>query len=249
MFAMSVSPLTRALLEKIEAGLEIRLSPPRTTRTRTAQARDAESGERGEKKREPRQTQKKPKANENSVEFGGEVFEIEKLKGKKYLVLPLEKLVRALKAEPTEATRSRISGFKGKVLVGGKTLLHGEKTDLIIKLAESIPLMPIDESNWNRKLNLQPTKDAKQQAALIDALDWTLRVAAAKLTGNEAGFICLYTDSKGNYWFKVSRGFSTALNESLSSLETLIDEMAGGFTDAQKEKANEVYRKLQNLYE
>ena len=63
------------------------------------------------------------------------------------------------------------------------------------------------------------------------------------------GFICCFTDNNGNYWFKVSRGFSTALSESLSTLENLIDECEDKFTDEEKSKINSIYRRLNNFYE
>ena len=62
-------------------------------------------------------------------------------------------------------------------------------------------------------------------------------------------YLSLFTNGKGVYWFKVSRGFPTALNESLSSLETLIDETAIALSSEQKTKVNLIYRKLNSLYE
>ena len=85
--------------------------------------------------------------------------------------------------------------------------------------------------------------------SLIKSLDLILRVAIAKQKSKELGFICLLTDGRGTYWQKVSRGFATALNESLSSLETLIDEATGILTEEQKLKLNSVYRKLNDLYD
>ena len=64
----------------------------------------------------------------------------------------------------------------------------------------------------------------------------------------EYAFLALFTDGRGTYWFKMSRGFATALNESLSSLETLVDENIDFSVDG-KERINEVYRLLNGLYE
>lgn len=46
----------------------------------------------------------------------------------------------------------------------------------------------------------------------------------------------------------MSRGFATALNESLSSLESLIDETSGSITEQQKSRLSTVYRRLADLY-
>ena len=57
-----------------------------------------------------------------------------------------------------------------------------------------------------------------------------------------------FTDGKGNYWSKVSRGLSTALNESLSSLEKLSDEASDIFSESQKFIINEAYRTVSSLF-
>ena len=104
------------------------------------------------------------------------------------------------------------------------------------------------ENKFDKKLNIS-LADEGSSARLSDALDIVLGVAVAKQKSKEYGFVCLFTDGNGTYWFKVSRGFTTALNESLSSLELLSDDVNADFTEAQKEKANRVYRALHSLYE
>ena len=78
--------------------------------------------------------------------------------------------------------------------------------------------------------------------SLITSVQSILRVTVAKQKSKEYGFICLFTDGNGTYWNKVSRGLSTALNESLSSLETLVDSEENLFTQEQKDKINSAYR-------
>jgi hypothetical protein len=65
--------------------------------------------------------------------------------------------------------------------------------------------------------------------------------------GRELGFLSLFTDNSGNYWFRCSRGFSTALNESLSSLEALIDELGDDVDVETKHEVNQCYRRLSDL--
>ena len=120
--------------------------------------------------------------------------------------------------------------------------------DLILKVAKILNLEPITEDKWNRKFNIQ-INSPDGPKTLISALDNVLRVTLAKSKSKELGFICLFTDGNGTYWFKVSRGFSTALHESLASLETLIDETADLLTPDQKEKVNALYRVLNSLYD
>lgn len=87
-----------------------------------------------------------------------------------------------------------------------------------------------------------------QKEQLIDSLDWILRVAIAKQKGQEYGFITLFTDEKGNYWFKVSRGFMTALTESHASLETLIEESVD-FSPDEEKKINSVLGLVNKFYD
>lgn len=193
---------------------------------------------------------------QETVTFGGQTFEIEKFKGKKTLNLPLPQLLEALRAVEASGTveatddegrLSQIGGLRARVKVGGSWLLAGERADLVLRLARQLDLRPVDEKKWSRKENLSVTNQ-EQAEKLLASLDLVLRVAEAKSKSKELGFICLYSDGRGSYWFKVSRGFATALNESLSSLESLIDETSGSISEQQKSRLSTVYRRLADLY-
>jgi hypothetical protein len=83
---------------------------------------------------------------------------------------------------------------------------------------------------------------------LVAVLDHVLQVSYWKPKHPELGFVALFTDGAGSYWFRVSRGFHTALNESLASLESLVDEVVETATVEQKEKVNLLYRKLSAFF-
>ncbi len=255
MFAMSVSPLTRTLLKRISPDLEERLNIARGKRGRSLTGNlEYTGGEfRNQKEAVGRDDgyfggRAHKVKDENIVTIGGSQFELQKSKGKKMLVLPFEPFKSALLAEHDENRLAQIGGLKGKILLKGGELLAGEKVELICKLTKTLNLLPLGEKDWPRGMNVQLGKDDGTQK-LIASLDYVLRVTMAKAKSREYGFICLYTDGKGTYWFKVSRGFATALNESLSSLETLIDEATVDLSPAQKEKVNIVYRVLNGLYD
>jgi hypothetical protein len=61
---------------------------------------------------------------------------------------------------------------------------------------------------------------------------------------SSVGFAGLFTDGKGNYWIRRSRGFRTSLNESLASVETLIDELRDDVDIEKKHIVNQCYRRL-----
>ena len=263
MFAMSVSPLTKKELYKIDADLENQLNNARGKKGRSLTGnleyegvsfREKEKAEK-EKNKKGKKDKKKEKENEDSISFGGFDFEIEKVKGKKTVKLPWEKFIIAARSEKNENLLAQIGGLRGCVYPGkGYKLLSGEKLELIIKAANKLNLEPVSEDKWQRKLNINISSTDSDGSTglqkLIESLECIMRVTVAKKASKEMGFICLFTDGNGTYWFKVSRGFATALNESLSSLEKLIDD-AGTFdiSVAAKEKINIIYRVLSGMYE
>ncbi len=256
MFAMSVSPLTRNLLGRISPDLEQRLIAARGQRGRSLTGNLEYKGStfREQKgklvgKDDGRFGGKdKNKKNENSVTIGNGTFTIEKVKGKKVLALPFDHFKQELLAETNSNKLAQIAGLRGRLLLKGGDLLAGEKMELICKLVKNINLAPVSADSWPKGLNVELT-DEESTRTLINSLDYVLRVTMAKSKTHEYGFICLYSDGKGTYWYKVSRGFATALNESLASLESLIDDTASSLTPAQKEKVNMIYRVLNSLYE
>ena len=274
-FAMSVSPLTRSILARVSSHVSHAMSlEERLQRLQGKGGKGSDElskrrdGRGGRGREENRRESKGQKADQKgsrkvsqeqlteTVTFGGQTFEIEKFKGKKTLNLPLNQLQEALRAleasgavEATsdEGRLSQIGGLRARVKVGGSWLLAGERADLVLRLARQLDLRPVDEKRLNRRENLS-VMDPQQAEKLLSSLDLVLRVAEARSKSRELGFICLYSDGRGSYWFKVSRGFATALNESLSSLESLIDETSGSISEQQKSRLSTVYRRLADLY-
>ena len=95
--------------------------------------------------------------------------------------------------------------------------------------------------NWPRKKNFNVALDL---AALLEHIDSLVRPALWKKGSKELGFLGLFTDNEGNYWLRCSRGFHTSLNESLASLEALIEEMGEDIDTSMKQAVNQVYRRL-----
>ncbi|MGI5055166.1 helicase-related protein [Treponema socranskii] len=249
MFAMSVSPLTRTLLDAIDPELREKLEKKCTRKTKARETDIASPKQKAKDENGKSKKIIKEIKDEDCVSFGGESFALKKIKGKKTVFLPYKAFIKAAKSETDESLVKQVGGLRCKILFeNGYTLLDGEKLELALKLAKSISLSPMPENKFDKKLNIS-LADEGASARLSDALDIVLGVAVAKQKSKEYGFVCLFTDGNGTYWFKVSRGFTTALNESLSSLELLSDDVNADFTEAQKEKANRVYRALHSLYE
>jgi RNA helicase HrpA len=224
-YAMSVSPLSKAILERLNPDLF------------------ADFGGREGKKRGEGEKLKKPRDFTHSIKIGGEIFEIETVKGRKEVRLPWEQLAKIRKDLPKE---NYYKGLKGTVVVEGEyILLAGEKLDLILSLAPSLNVEGALERNWprNRTFNSRENLDLllEELPSLLNPAPWK----QGQGRKNKAlGFICFFNDGEGNYWFKCSRGFHTGLNESLASLESLIDELGEDVDPAKKHVVNQVYRRL-----
>lgn len=258
MFAMSVSPLTKSQLAKIDPQLEHDLNSLKKNKSNRSlvsgfeyEATGSFKDEYDKKGKKKDKKDKKKDDKKSTLTISNFTFDVKKVKGKQIVYLPLSELLVCAKetdfANDNEL-HIKLSQYKGKVLLkNGFELLDGEKLELIFKIASVLNLIPVDEKKFNRKLNINISEDGGLDK-LVSAMEFILNVAVAKTKSKEMGFICAFTDGNQNYWFKISRGFSTALSESLSTIETLIDEAEDRLSDEQKEKINAVYRKLNDFY-
>jgi len=230
MYAMSVSPLTKRALERIRPGIFY------------------EDGKPGADKQEK---PKKARDFTNNIKIAGEVFEVKTVKRKKIVILPWEKLfgirdqlplVNSIR--PSGSAKNLIGsykGLKGTVIYKNEyRLLDGEKLSFILSLTPTLDTENALKRTWPRKQNFNSKKEI---TALLEHLDNLVRPAIWKKGSKELGFLALFTDSSGNYWLRCSRGFHTALNESLFSLEVLITEL-GDIDIGKKHLLNQCYRRL-----
>ncbi|MDR2158974.1 MAG: ATP-dependent RNA helicase [Treponema sp.] len=233
MYAMSVSPLSRDLIERISPDLAAALGGARERRARRGEGSRA-GGPEG---------LRKPRDFTNSIKIGGEVFPIETVRGKKTAILPWERLA-PLKDHLKGDTFFR--GLKGTILFAGASLLSGEKLDLILSLLPALDVEGALTRRWPEKRTFSAALDLDALLPLLPDLvcPAVWKQGAGDRKKKELGFVSLFTDGKGTYWFRCSRGFHTSLNESLASLETLIDEMGDEVAAEKKRIVNQTYRRL-----
>lgn len=262
-FAMSVSPLTHNMLDMINPELFKKLMECKSAKGRYGEDDLAEAGVKKARldKKERIAAEKSKAAGKNTAKskltdeekedaffFGGDIFTTKKFKGKKTALLPLERFIEAVQNESDKNKIAACGNLRGRIITKDNgMLLDGEKMSLIINVTKNLMLVPVSEKKWNRNMNVN-VFDELGKEQLIDSLDLVLRTAIGKQKNKEYGFITLYTDGKGNYWLKVSRGFSTALQETHASLETLIEEQVD-FSDAAQDKINSALRTVNKLYE
>jgi hypothetical protein len=241
MYAMSVSPLSRSALDKIDPGLFTALG---------GYYREDRSGEK------PRSRKLMlPRDFTNNIKIGSEIFEIDTFKGKKEARLPWEKLKgireKIINGQIQKETLSFYKGLRGTIIVDDKyKLLKGEKLSLILTLLPSLSpeLNPkiLPHAQYDSRENLD--KLLEQLSGLGTPALWKKHGKGQNANAtNELGFSGLFTDGEGNYRIKCCRGFHTSLNESIASLETLIDELGDDVDIGKKHIVNQCYRRLSDL--
>ena len=261
-FAMSVSPLTKPMLDIINPSLFERLKACKTSRKDEEGIMGSLRPSKGEKnerqsKKALRQAQgpqyaQGPQSAQgpqgDALSLGDFMFETVKIKGKKTAILPLEYITLAVKTEKDRNKLNACANLRGQIKIKNYgPLMDGEKMSTIINAVQNLDLMPLAEKRWSRKLNTN-VYDPVGKESLVDSLDWIMHTAIAKQKNKEVGFITLYNDGSGNYWYKVTRGFNTAVMESHHSLETLIEENVE-FTHEEERKINGVLALVNKLYE
>ncbi|MCL2209273.1 MAG: ATP-dependent RNA helicase [Treponema sp.] len=225
MYAMSVSPLSKALLQRIHPGIFTEFNA-------------SEEQTEGKNKKERREKHKKARDFTNNIKIEGEVFEIIAVKGRKTVLLPWEKL----KLLSEDAAETVYKGLKGKIIIKNQySLLAGEKLELILSLTPVLDIENIFSRTWSYMENFNSLTDL---SALLKQLDNLVRPVVWKKDARDLGFLGLFTDGEGNYQLRASRSFHTSLNESLSSLESLIDELGNEVDIEQKHIVNQCYRRL-----
>jgi hypothetical protein len=262
MYAMSVSPLPREILTKISPIVAERLLS-------IVDSRKDEAVDAGKKARErQRRTEgagavsREPRDFTDKIKLGGQIFDLEKTSGKKKMaILPWEsfKLARGnIDREAGAAFKGLLASLRYK----NYTLLEGEKLETIIRIQDWLDLEQDLGREWPRKQNFAVLDEAEPEAGkkkavnreelskLVASLEHVLQVALPKGKDKRLGFTTLYTDGSGIFWYKVSKGFHTALNESIASLESLADVADDEAIPAEaKEKIGAVYRKLSAFFE
>ena len=222
---MSVSPLTREMLDRLGFG---------------EWKHKADDYGRREQKTERREKKlKKARDFTNNIKIDSEIFEIQTIKGKKTVIMPWDQLAAIQNSIPSEII---YKGLKGAIVFNHVyTVLAGEKLELILSLAPALDMDNALSRDWPRKQNFFAATDL---ASLLEHMDSLVKPALWKKNSKEIGFLSLFTDGEGNYWLRCSRGYYTSLNESLASLEALIEELDDDIDLGMKHIVNTTYRRL-----
>jgi HrpA-like RNA helicase len=180
----------------------------------------------------------------NFIRIGRQRFEIELgKKGKKTAILPYEKLREAVSSLDVTAIQN-YRGLKGKVIFKGSEILRGMNLERILRIAPKLNFTRNIVDNWPKGAHLEYLRDSHQIVQFIPQL---LQPSRKSKSRGRLGFLTLLTDGNGAYWFSAYGDFLQALEESISSLESLIDEDVNILSEEQEKVVNAAYRGLTQM--
>ncbi len=243
-YARSVSPLRKEWLKDIHPDL------PKKLFSKSGLGR-ADSREVGREMGIPGQsgTSRTSKDTTNQIWIAGEAFKVSLIPGKgkkKRAVLEWKRLHDALLRAGDE-TPPDFGSMRGTLLLDRDEVLPDSKVNTIMKAARLLDPRKdvLDEAP---RSNFHIHKEAHRNA-LIDELGNLLKVTRGgkKKKKGGMGFVALYGDGEGHYWFKSVRSFHGAVSASLESLEDLADFVGEELDDKQSKKLGETYRRIEAM--
>ncbi|CEM62499.1 ATP-dependent RNA helicase [Treponema phagedenis] len=238
MYAMSVSPLSKKLVAQVAPAL---LEKRATKETRGTQksAKDAKNKEEFAKRDD-----------EERAVIAGSSYAIKKIKGKKHLVLPWElfsETVKKLNADVDsvdDGSLQQLKGLRCIIEMNNYQLFTGEKLELVLKAVSLFDIRQTDDSRVRNK-NFTLPEDLPE---IISALDLLFKTTVAKQKSKQLGFITLFSDGKGIFWLKTSRGFHTSLHENLVSVQNLIDLAGEAMNEQQQAVTQRLYKAMKSFF-
>ncbi len=224
MYARSVSPLREGLLEQISPIL-----------------RDAFVT-----KGKPVPARQKKKEAASQTTIGMEAFPVRNIKGgRKMVVMDWSKLRPMLKEiAPTSIPGSR--NLRGVILWNGYEIFDGMKLGTILSLAPYLRTEAGVWEDWPAGRTFSFSTNGKELGSHLPRL---LTLAPMKKKSRRLGFLTLYTDWGGNYWFKPEKSLLTARQQSLASLECLVEEKGEILGPKEKEVAARLYHEISDMLE
>jgi len=230
MYARSVSPLRRQMLGRISPVLQEEFGAGAAVG-----ARETPSPERPrEKKRE----------SASQVRIGQQAFPITVIKGgRKLVTLEWEKL-RPVLQEISPAGLPSYKNLRATIAWDGREIFSGMKLGTVLSLA---PYLHTEEGVWDEWPRGRTFPFASSGRELSQHLPRLLCLCSLKDSSKRLGFLTLYTDWKGAYWFKPEKNLLTARTESLASLESLADEPGDQLSPADRETAARLYHLISEM--
>jgi RNA helicase HrpA len=223
MYAMSVSPLTPDLIRRISDDLY-----------RTFVRKGAA----------PHKKKVRDRDYTNYVKIGSDRYEIEYgKKKKKTAVLPYEQ-IRSTLSSMDASSITDYRGMRAKLVYRDGEILSGMNLNRVLQIVPRLDFLDSIVEKWPKGEHFEYMRDSHSIVRYIPSLIQPCRKTKSK---TKLGFLTLVTDGNGEYWYSGYRDFIQSLEESVSSLEALIDEDVNILNDEQETIVNGAYRRLTEM--
>lgn len=229
-FARSVSPLKREWLEDVSPELARALLPAARSQKSSGQYRE---GQRTSQKDSTWQ-----------VYLGGKIYPLTRVKGNKKLLEISYEECRRLMKNPNFSPTPHSLNLRVVLLHGRYRLLEGERLSSLFGILRYL--------NPDRDLLPPGARSSKFHTGgpeLAKGIDLVGKLVPMKKKDRSLGFLTLYSNGTGSYWFKVSASIIAMVSESLASLEAMADDPALNIDQKVQERINRKYRWLSGLLE
>lgn len=225
MYAMSVSPLPKTLVQNLAPAL-LKVVTKRE-RGKTYEKDKKAQSEKFSKDIDTQDAKKTSKVqSSNIIKIFDKTYEIEKLSGKKFLVLPAKEMMWIISKTKnnksnTDYVLEQAKGLRVKVLANDRCeFLVGEKLGEALTVMEvfNTTMISNNEIKFEKNFNLMDTNDLH---VLVAELPKLFRTASSKRRSKELGFVTLCSDNENICWFKIMRKFQNALHEAFHSIQLI----------------------------
>ena len=225
MFARSVSPLRREWLKIISEDLYYEL---------------VETGSGSSRQQEKTAAKKEA---DNSIKIGGKTFAVKNGKGgRKVAQLPWNELKPVLNSVSRNES-AKMKKMRGVVFLSEGEFLHGVKLKNILNICRIFD----PGNNITGKIPAAFYTGAEyDEDTVFNGINRVMNLFKKPKSKKKLGFVTLHTDGNGSYWYSSGSSFSASVEESLSSLEVMADELK----DKRSQKViSRIYRKLTEMLE
>jgi len=223
-YARSVSPLKKTMLGQISPLLQ------------SAFVRGVPAAVETEKKRDFT----------NQIRIGPEAFPVRTVKGGKKLVLLEWEKLRPVLSQISPASLPSFRTLRGTILWDGCEIFAGMKLGTVLSLA---PYLHTEEGVWDAWPRGKTYPFASEGLELCQHLPRLLCLCPLEPGSKRLGFLTLYTNWKGSYWYKGEKSLLTARTETLASLESLADEPGDALGPGDRETAARLYHLISEMLE
>lgn len=185
-----------------------------------------------------------------AIKLFGTLYSVRKLKGRKIVVFDWDTLKLNLQGKTTKDIDEELSHIlkhkqkiSGELYFGKKKAMEGEKIKTILYLVSIFNIAPIDIYSVSTALNISFSLPNDMQF-LFQFFPFIMKLTATKKNPKDLKFVTLFSEKDFKFSFRLSLGFNTALYNTISSLQIIMESFDTLLNENEKHIMEEFYSSL-----